>query len=717
MTDQHKFLITSLDMHTIDLEPFQYSGANITGLRLISPNDELVKTVTNFFTKTFERKNQNKQDGDDDLERGEYFERTAESEGLTAEKIRVETALTYDAVLLFSKVVSEQSGPPQEIIRCDDDSSYVNGTSLFNSMKTPEHTVRGLSGEIHLNAHGHREKFELEITELVSDGLKVVGIWNSTSGLIVTREVPHLSDLDGADSLKNKTLIVLMTIGNPYCMVKETMLRLDGNDRYEGFGVDIIQKLSEMLGFNYTFKEQQDGAYGAYIKETGEWNGMIREIRDDRADLAITDLTITSERESGADFTMPFMNLGISILFQKPQKEPPSLFSFLKPFSKEVWLCLGCAFFLVSLSLFVMGRLSPTEWDNPYPCIEEPENLMNQFSFRNSMWFSIGALLQQGSEIAPKAPSTRIVASMWWFFTLIMVSSYTANLAAFLTIETPFILINNAEELQKLNGKIAYGAKKVGSTINFFKDSENEIYQKMYKYMMDHKENMMNTNEDGLARAKQGNYAFLMESSTINYMAQRNCEVVKVGGELDEKGYGIAMKKDVPYRGALSEAVLQLRESGELDKMEIKWWKEKRGGGACSDKAGDGAAAELGLPNVGGVFYVLGGGSGFATLIGLVRWFMMVRKKAKELKVSFKEEFVNEAKFVVKFGGNTKTVRRRKSSSQLESVTNGSRHSRFRQSRSRSSTSPPRRDYGFRLSLKNVNKENNSADYEFNNKP
>lgn len=34
------------------------------------------------------------------------------------------------------------------------------------------------------------------------------------------------------------------------------------------------------------------------------------------------------------------------------------------------------------------------------------------------------------------------------------------------------------------------------------------------------------------------------------------------------------------------------------------------------------------------MFYVLGGGSGFATLIGLVRWFMMVRKKAKELKVS-----------------------------------------------------------------------------------
>lgn len=130
-------------------------------------------------------------------------------------------------------------------------------------------------------------------------------------------------------------------------------------------------------------------------------------------------------------------------------------------------------------------------------------------------------------------------------------------------------------------------------------------------------------------------------------------------------------------------------------------------------------AKELDLSNVGGVFLVLGGGSGFAALIGLARWFLMVRKKAKELKVSFKEEFVNEAKFVVKFGGNIKTVRRRKSSSQLESVTNGSRlRSRSRLSRSRSSTSPPPRlDYGFRMSLKNVNKENNSADDEFNNKP
>lgn len=38
---------------------------------------------------------------------------------------------------------------------------------------------------------------------------------------------------------------------------------------------------------------------------------------------------------------------------------------------------------------------------------------------------------------------------MWWFFTLIMISSYTANLAAFLTVERMESPIESAEDLVK----------------------------------------------------------------------------------------------------------------------------------------------------------------------------------------------------------------------------------------------------------------------------
>lgn len=70
-----------------------------------------------------------------------------------------------------------------------------------------------------------------------------------------------------------------------------------------------------------------------------------------------------------------------------------------------------------------------------------------------------------------RAVSTRMVAGMWWFFTLIMISSYTANLAAFLTNERMDATIASAEDLAKQT-KIKYGAVKGGSTAGFFQVSQ-----------------------------------------------------------------------------------------------------------------------------------------------------------------------------------------------------------------------------------------------------
>lgn len=72
--------------------------------------------------------------------------------------------------------------------------------------------------------------------------------------------------------------------------------------------------------------------------------------------------------------------------------------------------------------------------------------------------------------IFSRAVSTRMVAGMWWFFTLIMISSYTANLAAFLTVERMDSPIESTEDLAKQT-KIKYGALKDGSTASFFRVS------------------------------------------------------------------------------------------------------------------------------------------------------------------------------------------------------------------------------------------------------
>ena len=113
----------------------------------------------------------------------------------------------------------------------------------------------------------------------------------------------------------------------PYTMLKESSEELEGNDRYEGICVDLIEELSKALQFNYTIRLTPDNAPGKYDEQNGTWNGMIGELLEGRADLAIADLTITFEREAVVDFTMQFMNLGQSSVGPRTFITDQSLYS------------------------------------------------------------------------------------------------------------------------------------------------------------------------------------------------------------------------------------------------------------------------------------------------------------------------------------------------------------------------------------------------------
>lgn len=250
-------------------------------------------------------------------------------------------------------------------------------------------------------------------------------------------------------------------------------------------------------------------------------------------------MTINYARESVIDFTKPFMNLGIGILFKLPSTMPTRLFSFMSPLDVDIWLYVLAAYIVVSSTMFIVARFSPYEWHNPHPCDQDSDVMENQFSMANSFWFTIVTLMHQGCDLNPKATSTRIIGAIWWFFTLILISSYTANLAAFLTVERMITPIESVEDLAA-QSKIAYGTLESGSTMTFFRDSRIETYQKMWRYMENRPSVFVSSYEAGVARVLQGNYAFLMESTMLDYMVQRDCNLTQVGGLLDSKGYGIA---------------------------------------------------------------------------------------------------------------------------------------------------------------------------------
>lgn len=69
--------------------------------------------------------------------------------------------------------------------------------------------------------------------------------------------------------------------------------------------------------------------------------------------------------------------------------------------------------------------------------------------------------------ICYRSAAGRIIGGAWWFFVLIIISSYTANLAAFLTIERMLTPIKSADDLAKQT-EISYGTLKSGSTMKFF---------------------------------------------------------------------------------------------------------------------------------------------------------------------------------------------------------------------------------------------------------
>lgn len=77
--------------------------------------------------------------------------------------------------------------------------------------------------------------------------------------------------------------------------------------------------------------------------------------------------------------------------------------------------------------------------------------------------------------VSRRAASIRVASAVWWFFTLTMVSSYTANLAAFLVAESTISLVKDVEDFKNCGldnepeCKVKFGMKQEGSTYDFFK--------------------------------------------------------------------------------------------------------------------------------------------------------------------------------------------------------------------------------------------------------
>uniref|UniRef100_A0A8C3GHT2 Glutamate receptor n=1 Tax=Cairina moschata TaxID=8855 RepID=A0A8C3GHT2_CAIMO len=615
MTEYYHFIFTTLDLYALDLEPYRYSGVNLTGFRILNVENPHVASIIEKWSM-------------------ERLQSAPKAElGLLDGVMMTDAALLYDAVHVVS--VCYQRAPQMTVnsLQCHRHKAWRFGGRFMNFIK--EAQWEGLTGRIVFNkSSGLRTDFDLDIISLKEDGLEKVGTWNPANGLNIT-EIAKGRGPNVTDSLSNRSLIVTTVLEEPFVMFRKSDTALFGNDRFEGYCIDLLKELAIILGFTYEIRLVEDGKYGAQ-DDKGQWNGMIKELIDHKADLAVAPLTITHVREKAIDFSKPFMTLGVSILYRKPNGTNPSVFSFLNPLSPDIWMYILLAYLGVSCVLFVIARFSPYEWYDAHPCNPGSDIVENNFTLLNSFWFGMGALMQQGSELMPKALSTRIIGGIWWFFTLIIISSYTANLAAFLTVERMESPIDSADDLAKQT-KIEYGAVKDGATMTFFKKSKISTFEKMWAFMSSKPTALVKSNEEGIQRTLTADYALLMESTTIEYITQRNCNLTQIGGLIDSKGYGIGTPMGSPYRDKITIAILQLQEEDKLHVMKEKWW---RGNGCPEDENKE--ASALGIQNIGGIFIVLAAGLVLSVFVAMVEFIYKLRKTAEREQRSFCSAMADE---------------------------------------------------------------------------
>ncbi|ESO90628.1 hypothetical protein LOTGIDRAFT_123068, partial [Lottia gigantea] len=625
--DDYHYLLGGPDIGQLDLKSFLHGGVNVTGFRLFRPSsqNELASIL--------------KPPKDPNKVRGK----------MRGRKISTDVALATDGINVILEAFKDM------LVTCADDERCVFKTlrhgDLYNNdskgiqcrsdplrpwthgdiiqKAITEVSIDGLTGNVSFNSQGIRRLQEVDIMHLQFERkLRRVGTWTIEGGFKTNLTRP------GNERIKlepNRTRIVTTILEPPFTVERAPVdgVPFTGNDRYEGFCIDLARMVAKKVGYEYVIKLVDDRSYGSKL-QNGTWTGMIGELVRREADIAVAPLTITQARERVVDFTKPFLNTGISIMIKKPMKSKPGVFSFMSPLAKYVWVCIILGFLAVGIVLFLVGRFSPLEWVPE----EDSEESNNVFTIGNTMWFALGALMQQGSDISPRSISGRIVGSAWWFFTLIIISSYTANLAAFLTIEKMVMPIESADDLVRQT-EIKYGTLQSASTVQFFRETEVLVYNQMWNFMRDARPSVfVPTVDDGVRRVRssKGKYAFILESAMNEYQNQRRpCDTIKIGRNLDSKGYGIATPLKSDLRDRINIAVLELREVGELHKLEQKWWYDK---GECGDPGGkESSINALTLSNVSGIFHILIGGLVLAMLTAFLDFLFKKKFKGKKIQV------------------------------------------------------------------------------------
>lgn len=170
----------------------------------------------------------------------------------------------------------------------------------------------------------------------------------------------------------------------------------------------------------------------------------------------------------------------------------------------------------------------------------------------------------------PQTTSTRTIVAFSWFCTLIITAAYTANLAAYLTLQQIDNRMTTVEDLARQT-KVKYGVLNNSDLMHFFEDSLKDPYERMWAYMkLNEKNSILPTRQAGVDNVKDGSFAYLDDGLINTYFSQQHCGIESIDQNFEDKHFSMGFPKGAPYRDDINRALLQMKERGVLDLLRQK---------------------------------------------------------------------------------------------------------------------------------------------------
>ncbi|CAM0951462.1 unnamed protein product [Alopecurus aequalis] len=302
-------------------------------------------------------------------------------------------------------------------------------------------------------------------------------------------------------------------------------------------------------------------------------------LRLETFDAAVADMTITALRAESVDFTLPYMSTDIAMVVPLRDQRSFPWFFFLKPLSDDLWLVSAAFFLFTGLVVWAIEHndngdfgaeveLTPSNKAKLTPNQDGTKGKLTPFNQVGTLvYFGFSTLVFAHRENLTSNLS-RLVVVVWVFVVLILQSSYTASLTSMFTVPRvePTIadygaLLRSAEKVGIMNNSFT------GEALNQSGFPQDRIVR--YSTARDFQEALLNGSIGAIVNETPYFKMFLKTySDNFTMTDQRNMT----------GGFGFAFPKGSPYVTDLSQAILKLTESNEIDGIERKWFGDPNNG-------------------------------------------------------------------------------------------------------------------------------------------